>query len=201
MLGLVVQPALLIDPAFPGVAPEVVEAYRSAPDNFSAEILDGELSLMPRPRPRHARTATRLAGVLRGFHDPEDGEPGGWVVLVEPELHLGVRPDVIDPDLAGGHRARLPEEPEQAAIAVRPDWVCEILSDSTEAQDRGPKRRIYRREGVGHLWLCDPRIRTLEVYRLEGGRWVELDTFEGDMKVRVEPFEAIEIDLARLWRW
>jgi len=86
MLRIVVQPALLIDPAFPGVAPEVVEAYRSAPDNVSAEILDGELSLMPRPRPQHARTATRLAGVLRGFHDPEEGEPGGWVVLVEPEL-------------------------------------------------------------------------------------------------------------------
>ncbi len=201
MLALVVQPALLIDPAFPGVAPEVVEAYRSAPDNVVAEILDGELSLMPRPRPRHANIAARLTRGLGGLFDPDDDEPGGWVVLPEPELHLGPRPDVLDPDLAGWHRARLPEEPDEAAIKVTPDWVCEILSDRTEAHDRGPKRRIYRREGVGHLWLCDPRIRTLEVYRLEGGRWVELDTYEGDTKVRVEPFEAIEIDLARLWRW
>jgi Uma2 family endonuclease len=190
-----------IDPAFPGVAPEVVEAYRNAPDNVVAEILDGELSLMPRPRPRHATAATRLAGALRGFHDPDDGEPGGWVVLIEPELHLGARPDVIDPDLAGWRRARLPEEPEEAAIHVPPDWVCEILSDRTEAVDRGRKRRIYRREGVGCLWLCDPRSHTLEVYRLEGGRWVELDTFEGSGKVRAEPFEAIELDLGRVWRW
>ena len=29
----------------------------------------------------------------------------------------------------------------------------------------------------------------------------ELDTFEGDTKVRAEPFDAIELDLARLWRW
>jgi Uma2 family endonuclease len=110
---------------------------------------------------------------------------------------------VIDPDLAGWRRARLPEEPEEAAISVPPDWVCEILSDRTEALDRGAKRRVYRREGesVGHLWLCDPRIQTLEVYRLEGGRWTELDTYEGDAKVRAEPFEAIELDLARLWRW
>lgn len=185
--------------AFPGVAPEVVEAYRNAPDNVVAEIIDGELSLMPRPR--HAKAATRLAGALRGFHDPDDGDPGGWVVLIEPELHLGPQPDVLDPDLAGWRRERLPEEPEEAAIRVTPDWVCEILSDRTEAMDRGPKRRIYRREGVGHLWLCDPRIQTLEVYRLEGGRWTELDTFEGDTKVRAEPFEAIELDLGRLWRW
>ena len=54
---------------------------------------------------------------------------------------------------------------------------------------------------MSHLWLCDPRIRTLEVYRLESGRWSELDTFEGDVKVRAEPFDAIEIDLARIWRW
>lgn len=114
---------------------------------------------------------------------------------------MGPRPDVIDPDLAGFRRERLPEEPEEAAIRLAPDWVCEILSDSIEAMDRGPKRRIYRREGVKLLWLCDPRIKTLEVYRLESGRWMELDTFEGDTKVRAEPFETIEIDLGRIWRW
>ena len=31
---------------------------------------------------------------------------------------------------------------------------------------------IYAREGVGHLWLVDPIARTVEVYRLDGGRWV-----------------------------
>lgn len=190
-----------IDPAFPGIDPEVLEAYRNAPDNMVAEILDGTLTLMPRPQSRQASATTRLARELGGFHDPDGDEPGGWVVLIEPELHLGPRPDVIDPDLAGWRRARLPEEPEGAAIQVAPDWVCEILSDRTEALDRGPKRRIYRREGIGHLWLCDPRIQTLEVYRLERGRWAELATFEGDVKVRAEPFEAIELDLARLWRW
>ena len=190
-----------IDPLFPGIAPEVVAAYREAPDNVVAEILDGALSLMPRPRPRHAKAATRLAAALRGFHDPDDGEPGGWVVLVEPELHLGPRPDVIDPDLAGWHRARLPTEPEEAAIRVAPNWVCEILSESTEVMDRGAKRRIYRREGIDHLWLCDPRLNTLEVYRFDRGLWTELDTYAGNVKVRAEPFEAIELDLARLWRW
>jgi Uma2 family endonuclease len=194
-------PARPVVPAFPGVAPDVVEAYRNAPDNVVAEILDGQLSLMPRPRPRHAKVATRLAGALGAFHDPDEGDPGGWVVLIEPELHLGSRPDVIDPDLAGWRRERLPQEPEEAAIRVVPDWVCEILSDRTEAMDRGPKRRIYRREGVSHLWLCDPRIQTLEVYRLEAGRWTELETYEGEAKVRAEPFEAIELDLGRLWRW
>lgn len=194
-------PADHIDTAFPGVAPGVVEAFRNTPDNVVAEFLEGTLSIDPPPDPRRANILSRLAGVLRAFHDPAAGEPGGWVVLIRSELHLGSSPDVIVPDLAGWRRARLAEEPTSDAIHVAPDWVCEILSDETKGLDRGLKRRIYRRESVDHLWLCDPRIQTLEVYRLKGGRWTELDTFEGDTKVRAEPFDAVELDLARIWRW
>lgn len=186
---------------FPGIAPEVWEAYRNAPPHMVAEIIDGELSLMPRPKPRHAKSAFTLNRRLGRFGDPDEGDPGGWIILPEPELHLGPRPDILDPDLAGWRRERLPSEPEEAAITVAPDWVCEILSDSTEANDRGKKRRVYRREGVRHYWIVDPRIQTLEVYRLDNGRWNELDTYEGDAVVRAEPFESMELDLARLWRW
>jgi Uma2 family endonuclease len=194
------DPASKLTP-FPGIAAEVVEAYLDAPSHMVAEVIDGELSLMPRPRPRHAKTAFNLAGDLRGYGNPRDDDPGGWVILTEPELHLGPRPDIVDPDLAGWRRERLSEEPDTASISVAPDWVCEILSDSTEAIDRGKKRRVYRREGVRHYWIIDPRIHTLEVYRLDNGRWNELDTYEGDVIVRAEPFDAIELDLARLWRW
>jgi Uma2 family endonuclease len=194
------DPAKVMSP-FQGISGEVYEAYLHAPEHLVAEVIDGELSLMPRPRPRHAKAATTLSGRLRRFYDPDEGDPGGWVILPEPELHLGVRPDIVDPDLAGWHSARLPEEPEEAAIKVVPDWVCEILSDSTEAIDRGKKRRVYQREGVRHYWICDPRIRTLEVYRLDNGRWIELNTYEGDVTVRAEPFDAIELELSRIWRW
>lgn len=74
-----------------------------------------------------------------------------------------------------------------------------MISPSTEALDRGKKRRIYRREGVRWYWLLNVDLRTLEVYRLVGGRWLEVETYEGDVRVRAEPFEAIELDLARLW--
>ena len=192
------EPAKRLDPRFPGVAPDVVDGYLSAPAHMTAEILDGELHVQSRPRLRHARAGTRLVGALRGFDD-DDGTPGGWVILIEPELELGPRPDIVDPDLAGWHRARLPRLPDDAAIALPPDWVCEILSSSTEAIDRGKKMRIYRREGVGHIWLLSPEHRTLEVYRLENGRYSLLDTHEGDGAVQAEPYEAIALSLARLW--
>ena len=88
---------------------------------------------------------------------------------------------------------------DSAAATLAPDWVCEVLSPSTEALDRAEKLPIYAREGVSHAWLLDPERCTLEVFRLEGARWVLAAVFRGDGPVRAEPFEAIELALGPLW--
>ncbi|MDC0676327.1 Uma2 family endonuclease [Sorangium atrum] len=189
-------------PLFPGNAPEVEAAFQAVPDEMVAEILDGELHTFPRPARPHTRTASRLGRRLGPFDD-DPGEPGGWVILDEPELHLGPRPDKVVPDLAGWRRERMPDalgpEDAPAHYNVAPDWVCEVISPRTERVDRGKKMRIYRREGVRHAWLINPVAQTLEVYRLDDGPWSLLDTYEGDEIVRPEPFEAVELPLASLW--
>ncbi len=93
----------------------------------------------------------------------------------------------------------MPELREEATISLAPDWVCEVLSDRTDKIDRGKKMRIYRREGVGHYWLVDPRSRVLEVYRLGAEGYLLVDTWEDDAWPRAEPFDAIALDLGRLW--
>ncbi len=192
-----------LDPRLPNLRPEVVDGYLNAPPNVIAEVLDGELVTMPRPRRQHARAATKLGAALDGPFDAGHDGPGGWVFLGEPELRLGRLPDIVVPDLAGWRRARLPEDffadDAPAYIELAPDWVCEVLSPSTERDDRGRKMRIYRREAVAHVWLVDPSLQTLEVYRLENGRYSLLDTYEGDAAVRAEPFDAVELSLAALW--
>jgi Uma2 family endonuclease len=132
------------------------------------------------------------------FHRGRGG-PGGWVILDEPELHLGPEPDVLVPDLAGWRRTRMPEVPDVPAFTLAPDWVCELLSPSTEAIDRADKMPIYAREGVAHAWLVDPQVRTLEVFELDGASWRLRATYRGDRAVRAVPFDAIELDLAALW--
>ncbi|CAN94400.1 MULTISPECIES: Uma2 family endonuclease [Sorangium] len=190
-------------PLFPGNAPEVEAAFQAVPDEMVAEILDGELYTFPRPARPHTRAASRLGTSLGGPFDLGAGGPGGWVILDEPELHLGARPDKVVPDLAGWRRERMPDalgpEDAPAHYDIAPDWVCEVISPRTERVDRGKKMRIYRREGVRHAWLLNPVAQTLEVYRLDDGRWFLLDTYEGDEIVRPEPFDAIELPLAALW--
>jgi len=169
-----------------------------APDHKVAELIDGELFLSPRPAAPHASVASMLAGELipplcHGRH----GGPGGWIILIEPEIHFGER--VLVPDFAGWRTTRLPQISNEAHFTLAPDWVCEVASKSTEKLDRKRKLPIYASAGVGHAWLIQPRARSLDVMRLVDGKWLLVDVhFDGD-KVRAEPFEEIEIDLSILW--
>ena len=170
------------------------------PETRVAEIIDGELLVGPRPASPHARAAGLIGSDLVGPFDGPPGAPaapGGWWLLPEPELHFG--DDVLVPDWAGWKRDRLPVLKDVPFFSLSPDWVCEIVSPSTGRVDRGPKMRHYADDGVAHLWLVDPLLRTLEAYGLESGRWTVVTTHAGDAVVRVAPFEAVEIRLSRWW--
>lgn len=195
------EPARALDPEFPNLRPEVIAAYRDPPPGTVVEVIGGELYAMPRPRPRHQNTAGELYGELRGPFRRGVGGPGGWVFLPEPEPRLGDRPDLVEPDLAGWHRERLPELPEDAAIRVTPDWVCEVLSATTRRHDTAVKMPMYYRHGVGHAWLVDPEARTLQVFRRVTDGWLLVLSEVDDAVVRAEPFAAVELPLATLWSW
>ncbi len=101
--------------------------------------------------------------------------------------------------LAGWRRERMPEVPDVPAITLAPDWVCEVLSDSTAGKDRSKKLPVFARERVSHVWLVDPEAKSLEIFRLDGESYRLLAAHEADEKVRAAPFDAIELDLAILW--
>jgi Uma2 family endonuclease len=88
---------------------------------------------------------------------------------------------------------------ESAFVELAPDWVCEVLSPRTQKLDRGDKMDVYAREGVGHAWLIDPEAKLLEVWRLEKEKWMRIATWADNARVRAEPFDAVELELATLW--
>jgi Uma2 family endonuclease len=162
-----------------------------------AELIDGVLETHPRPVPKHAIAANALGSELTGPFQKGSGGPGGWVFMVEPELHLGGH--VVVPDLAGWRRERMPVVPDEAFITLPPDWICEILSPSTELLDRNAKRRIYGEHGVAFLWLLDPRTRALEAFQLVAGKWLLAGVAEADEPVGFTPFDAISFPLSDLF--
>lgn len=183
--------------AEPARAPATYRDLLDLPDHVVGEIVAGELHVSPRPAIPHAKASSLLGSDLIGPFWRGRGGPGGWWIVFEPELHLGG--DALVPDLAGWRRSRLPELPSSPAMELAPCWVCEVLSPSTARLDRTGKMAAYAREGIQWLWLLDPLQRTLEAYRLEEGRWWVLGVFVGPEPARIEPFDAIELELQDLW--
>jgi Uma2 family endonuclease len=168
------------------------------PGNMVGEIINGELIATPRPSRKHAVAASVLgAEILPPYQFGRGGGPGGWVILDEPEISLGSH--IVVPDLAGWRKERFPASEETNWISVAPDWVCEVLSPKTASLDKVRKMPVYAQHSVGHLWLVDPGAQTLDVFRLELGRWLLLASFCQNDKVKAEPFQEIEIELGNLW--
>jgi Uma2 family endonuclease len=169
-----------------------------APARKVAEIVDGVLHLSPRRAKHHALVASALGGELIPPFRRGRGGPGGWFILDQPELHLDA--NVVVPDLVGWRCERMPVlTADEPYFTLVPDWICEVLSPWTAKLDRAEKLPIYARAEVRHAWLVDPVLRTLEVLRLERGRWVLLGTYHDDARVRAEPFEVFELERDALW--
>lgn len=177
--------------------PATYEDLLQVPDHLIAEIVEGELFASPRPAGAHERAAGAIHSRLRFLFDDGDG-PGGWWICIEPELHLDA--DVLVPDVCGWRRARVPSFPVAGASAtIAPDWVCEVLSPRTGLLDRTRKLPSYARHGVQYAWIVDTSLKTVEAFRLVDGHWSLIAVYGGDDPARIEPFETIEIPLARLW--
>lgn len=179
--------------------PGLYQQLKALPEGLIGEILDGRLYTQPRPTGIHALAAAGVSGELYGPFQRGRGGPGGWWILPEPELHFLRDTEVDVPDLAGWPRERMPRVPAGHRFEVVPDWVCEILSPSTESKDRNIKMPIYARRGVAYAWLIDPAQRSVEAYRLADGTWQPIGTFIGDRAQRIAPFDAMAMDLGALW--
>ena len=119
------------------------------------------------------------------------------MILDEPELHL-VEQDLV-PDLAGWRRARMPELPDVGVFRAGARLGLRgPLARHREARPRAEDAPLPA-AGVRHVWLVDPVATTLEIYRLDGEGWRLVQTHAGEVTIRAEPFDAVELDLGSLW--
>lgn len=168
-----------------------------APEDRIAELIDGELYTWPRPGGPHIVALSHLGMRLGPPFAFGEGGPGGWWILMEPEVHFGR--NVTVPDLAGWRRERMPIPPEDQRFTITPDWICEISSPSTRRFDIHRKLPLYADHDVPYAWIVDPVVRTLQVFVLRDGHWSLETVHAGEEKVRAVPFEAVEIELASIW--
>ena len=170
------------------------DAIEALPVGVTGELVNGQLYAHPRPSAQHGFSASNLGADLINPFSRGRGGPGGWWIIDEPEVHLVLNEEVCVPDIGGWLRARMPTLPEDQRFTVIPDWICEVLSPSTESYDRKVKMPQYAQFGVRYAWLIDPISKFLEAYVLENGIWIALEVdWTNEKTARIPPFDAIDL--------
>ncbi len=169
------------------------------PETMVGECLNGRLYTQPRPTIPHQHINGRLHFSIMGDYGVDDDAPDGWLILIEPEIHFRYREEVVVPDIAGWHRARVPEVPDTAAMHMVPDWVCEILSPSTAVKDRGIKMPLYAERGVAWFWLVDPAKHAVEAFENQAGQWHPCAQAAGTGRATLPPFLRTTLNLQWVW--
>lgn len=179
--------------------PPTYEEVTQNPGHYLAENLNGSLVFRARFANRQV-TAKSVLGMEIGFRfhgRGGGGGPGGWWILDEPEIHLGT--DVVIPTLAGYRQERLRDLPDGPCLNLAPDWVCEVLTPFS-TRTSSVKLPIYAKAMVRYVWLVDPLARSLVIFRHTGSQWLLVsDECEGSA-VRAVPFDAVEIDIDRVFQ-
>lgn len=181
------------------IAKSLYDELVALPENLVGEVIAGELYTQPRPAGPHASATSVLGMDIGSAYHRGRGGPGGWWIIDEPEIHFVRDTEVLVPDIAGWRRERMPTIPQDQRFEVVPDWVCEVLSPSTQKKDRVIKMSVYAQYRVPHLWLVDPLARTLETYVLESGRWTVAGLYKDQDEVSAVPFDQITLALNDLW--
>ena len=129
-----------------------------APPHMVAEIVAGTLHTQPRPTKRHAWASSRLGGRLDGPFNSGDGGPGGWLIIDEPELHLGE--DIVVPDIAGWRLETMTEDMEGAYFEQAPDWVWRgalAIDPKSLTRVQSVSPMPGRRYHISGSWMPMPR--------------------------------------------
>ena len=166
-----------------------------APDDGKRrEAIAGGLYATPAPTVHHQRVSRRLErALLRLLEDPGHGEVFHAPIGVEfPETGEGVQPDLL---FVTRERGGIVAEDW---IRGAPDLVVEILSPATADRDRGLKRDLYQRQGVGAYWIVDPEEDAVEVWTV--GEEPGHERFTDRLPVRVGGERVGEIDLEAVFR-
>ena len=173
------------------------EDYLNTPEGERYELLDGELVMVPAPNTIHQTLVMELSASLHAFVKRRAlGKV--YVAPFDVVLWDGDEANVVQPDLLFVSAARAGIITE-ANVQGAPDLVVEILSPSTESLDRGYKRELYARHGVGEYWLVDPDAGSVTVLRLGDGGYETAGTYGSGQMLASPTLEGLSIDVGEVF--
>ncbi len=165
-------------------------------DSLGAEILGGKIRYKTMARFSHAET---IDDMRRQLPSNRDGTPpDGWWIATDVDARLSDSA-YVKPDLSGWRKSSLAARPVEWPVRQLPDWVCEVMSRSTQAYDRGEKAAAYAAASVPWYWIVDPDERTVEVLELVNGRWTICGVYTDGAVLTLPPFDQTVVTVSDLF--
>jgi Uma2 family endonuclease len=167
--------------------------YAELTEDQKAEFVNGEVIVHSPARIRHLKLRNHLQTLLTEYVEVHQ------LGFVAGEKALCVFPrNDYEPDVCFFSAEKAAQlRPEQLKLPI-PDFIAEVLSESTERLDRGVKFQDYQAHGVAEYWLVDPEKEVLEQYVLREGAYV-LEQKSGTGEVRSQVVPGFKVPIRALF--
>lgn len=165
-----------------------IDDIYALPDGERAELIDGEIYYMAPPSWTHQRMSSYLHNEIYNFIKDNQGE---CEAVAAPFAVFLNNDDInyVEPDISViCDRSKLDEKGCHGA----PDWIIEIVSQSSKSRDYMTKLFKYRTAGVREYWIVDPEKQMVSVYGFEKDM-VEQYSFSEDVPVGIYEGFSIKV--------
>ena len=138
--------------------------YNKITEQEKAEFINGEIVLYSPVVLRHNIASTQLLLALS-----EHIKHYKLGITGYEKLMIRLTRNDYEPDLCFFPTEKAKDFEPDRKLFPAPDWITEVLSDSTEKNDRGIKMEDYALHGVKEYWLIEPKRGFIEQYYLKHG--------------------------------
>lgn len=169
--------------------------YTLLPDDGKRyEILEGELFMTPSPKTKHQVVIGNLFYELTSFLKTKViGK-----VFVAPFDVILSQNNVVEPDvifISNENSDIITEDNIQGS----PDLLVEIVSPSTERNDREKKKAVYEKFGVKEYWIVDPEKEEVEIYTLVQNKYRLFDCINKESTLSSSVINGFSIEAKQLF--
>lgn len=157
-----------------------VEDYLGWPDEERVELIDGKIYNMAAPTVIHQFLAGQLYYQLMDHKIKNDLDCMPGIAPIDVQLDKDDR-TMVQPDVIIDCR----KKKNRIRIIGAPDFVLEILSESTRSKDVIIKTAKYMNAGCREYWIVDPKNETVLVYDFENDDYPISYSFTDKIPVRI----------------
>jgi len=163
-------------------------------ENMKAEFINGEIVMHSPVMGRHWNASTNISGFLIPFVRLHNlGKVGIEKVMIDCSRNK------YEPDIVFFSTDQAARFEDNQLLFPPPDFIIEILSDSTRQNDYHVKFQDYAAHGVSEYWIVDPEIQTIEQFILKVDHFELFHRFKHNDHITSQVIAGFELNIGMIW--